>query len=163
MGGRGALTQRSQHFGAQPGSGSGDPLASDQLSGMSASGGGGHHHSHAPCGGCGSGFLMHLLGLDRFTKGKAVDGLAKASKASNPFDMGLIANCKDFWTAGNQLGVEYEKLYDVPPEGFAEARRRREMDEGMDDTSKTRQGLFMRMGLGFGGRARSGYEPVNQV
>jgi hypothetical protein len=109
---------------------------------------------------------MNLLGLDRFTKGKAVDGLARASKAPNPFDLGVVGNCKDFWTAGKELGVEYERLYDVPMEGFKEAKRRREMDEdedhGVNGSRKgIRKTLFMGLGIGWGGR--SGYEPVSQV
>src|ERR1700712_688230 len=85
-------------------------------------------HSHAQggskglCGGT-SAFLMSLLGFDRFTKGKATAGLAMAGKAANPFDLGMIGNCKDFWTSGRELGVEYERLYDVPTEGFKEAKR----------------------------------------
>ena len=133
--------------------------------------GGTSPHSHSRgnggvCAGCGSGFLMNLLGLDRFTKGKAVDGLARASRASNPFDLGVVRNCKDFWTAGRELGVEYERLYDVPVEGFAEAKRRRDMDEDEDHgVSSGRKGirktLFMAIpGLG---RSRGGYEPVSQV
>lgn len=123
-----------------------------------------HHHHSGPCAGCGSGFLMNLLGFDRFTKGKAVDGLARASRASNPFDLGIVGNCKDFWSAGKELGVEYEKLYDVPIEGFREAKKRRERDEMEDGPSsarKPRKGLFM--GLGLGRSSRAGYEPVSQV
>ncbi|KAI9058689.1 ankyrin [Trametes sanguinea] len=125
-----------------------------------------HRHSHGMCGGCGSGFLMSLLGFDRFTKGKAADGLARAAKAPNPFDLGIIGNCKDFWTRGQELGVEYERLYDVPLEGFAEAKRRRE--EGGDDLHANEGGrkslrnkLFM--GLGLGRSSRNGYEPLSQV
>jgi palmitoyltransferase len=107
---------------------------------------------------------MNLLGFDRFTKGKAVDGIARASKASNPFDVGVVANCKDFWTAGRELGVEYEKLYDVPMEGFREAKMRREReenDEGLPGGRKPRKSLFMGLSLGRGSRA--GYEPVSQA
>ncbi len=107
---------------------------------------------------------MNLLGFDRFTKGKAVDGLARASRATNPFDLGIAGNCKDFWSAGRELGVEYEKLYDVPIEGFREAKKRRERDEmedGLSSARKPRKGLFM--GLGLGRNARAGYEPVSQV
>ncbi|KAF8626642.1 hypothetical protein AX15_004736 [Amanita polypyramis BW_CC] len=124
-----------------------------------------HRHS-GPCAGCGSGFLMNLLGFDRFTKGKAVDGLARAGKASNPFDLGIVGNCKDFWTAGKELGVEYEKLYDVPIEGFREAKRRREREEADDGSlsgRKQRKGLFMGLSLGRGNTSRAGYEPVSQV
>lgn len=109
---------------------------------------------------------MNLLGLDRFTKGKAVDGLARASKASNPFDLGLVGNCKDFWSAGRELGVEYEKLYDVPLEGFREAKRRREREDADEDRALGgRKGLrkTLFMGLGLGSSSRAGYEPVSQV
>ena len=55
--------------------------------------------------------IMNLLGFDRFTKGKAADGLARAARAPNPFHMGFVGNCKDFWTMGRELGVEYEHSY----------------------------------------------------
>jgi hypothetical protein len=41
-------------------------------------------HSHT------SSSLMRVLGLDRFTKGKAVSGMRKAGKDQNPFDLGFI-------------------------------------------------------------------------
>lgn len=136
-------------------------LAGSDMS--SASSGAVHRHS-GMCAGCGSGFLMNLLGFDRFTKGKAVDGLAMAGKASNPFDLGVVGNCKDFWTAGRELGVEYEKLYDVPLEGFREAKRRREREEDDEGGRKPmRKGLFMGLTLGRSSSSRSGYEPVSQV
>jgi len=123
-----------------------------------------HRHSGV-CAGCGSSFLMNLLGFDRFTKGKAVDGLTRASKASNPFDVGIVGNCKDFWTAGRELGVEYEKLYDVPLEGFREAKLRKMREDEEDGARKpgNRKGLFMGFGLGRAGSSRGGYEPVSQV
>ncbi|KAG5651913.1 hypothetical protein H0H81_006964 [Sphagnurus paluster] len=125
-------------------------------------------HRHAGvCAGCGSGFFMNLLGFDRFTKGKAVDGLTRASKASNPFDLGIVGNCKDFWSAGRELGVEYDKLYDVPQEGFREAKRRREQEEDEEGLGLGRKGarksLFMGFGLGRAGGSRAGYEPVSQA
>lgn len=129
----------------------------------------GHVNQHAGvCAGCGSGFLMNLLGLDRFTKGKATTGLARAGKATNPFDLGLVGNCKDFWTAGRELGVEYDKLYDVPMEGFREAKIRREREDDDDAHSVgSRKGIrktvMMGLGLGRVGSSRAGYEPVNQV
>ncbi|KAF8310232.1 DHHC palmitoyltransferase-domain-containing protein [Cantharellus anzutake] len=96
----------------------------------------GHRHSHGGAG-CWN-FLLNVLGFDRFTRGKAANGLARAGKAPNPFDAGIISNCMDFWTKGKEIGVEYEKLYDVPPEGFKKAmeRRRRVEDEEdrFDDT-----------------------------
>lgn len=135
----------------------------------------GHRHAHAHKGFCGvcsssSSFLLHLLGLDRFTSGRATTGLARASKASNPFDMGVVGNCKDFWTVGRELGVEYERLYEVPLEGFREAKRRREEEGEVDGVSINggRKGLRERLrerlmgGMSMGGR-RSGYEPVSQV
>ncbi|KAJ7092433.1 hypothetical protein B0H15DRAFT_174047 [Mycena belliarum] len=154
--------------------------------GASLNGQMGHRHTHAhgatdspeadaPAGTSAaappSGFLMNLLGLDRFTRGKAVDGLARAGRASNPFDLGAYRNCRDFWTNGRELGVEYERLYDVPLEGFEEARRRREREEDEDGMSvgtggrKPRKGLFMGLGMGMGraGSSRGGYEPISQV
>jgi len=139
--------------------------------GSSLGGQDGHQHQHAEgsdhshhknakrgiCGG-GGGFLMKLTGLDRFTKGKAADGLARAGKAPNPFDLGIIANCRDFWSAGRELGVEYERLYDVPLEGFQEAKRRREMEDNDSGSRAKRKGLFMGLSLGRGGR--DGYVPV---
>lgn len=128
-----------------------------------------HKHNHALCGGCGSGFLMNLLGLDRFTKGKAADGLARAAKAPNPFDLGFVGNCKDFWTKGREVGVEYERVYDVPPEGFAEAKRKREREEGEEGHSSEggrkslRKSLLMGFGLGRSGSSRGAYQPLSQV
>ncbi|KAI0830352.1 hypothetical protein BC628DRAFT_1003100 [Trametes gibbosa] len=139
----------------------------DSSEGVQAGGHAGHRHAHGVCAGCGSGFLMNLLGFDRFTKGKAADGLARAARAPNPFDMGLGGNCRDFWTRGQELGVEYERLYDVPLEGFAEAKRRREeggeelhLNEGARKPS-LRHKLFM--GFGLGRSSRSGYEPLSQA
>ena len=145
------------------------------VSGIDSPGGegelGNKHHNHKGC--CGSGFLMHLLGLDRFTKGKATEGLVRSRKAHNPFDLGCIGNCKDFWTRGRELGVEYERVYDVPREGFLEAKKRREIEEdstlstgygsGSSGVGSLRKKLTMSWGLGSFGRGRSGYEPVSQV
>jgi hypothetical protein len=134
-----------------------------------AQGQAGHKHAHG-AGCCGSGFLMQLLGFDRFTKGKAADGLARSATAPNPFDLGCIGNCKDFWSRGKELGVEYETLYDVPKEGFVEAKRKREVEEEDEDHVGARKspgaGGFLRKGLsmvGRGGSSRGGYEPVSQV
>ena len=141
--------------------------ASLSANGGNSSNGAVHRHSGI-CAGCGGGFLMNLLGFDRFTKGKAVDGLARAGKASNPFDVGMVGNCKDFWSAGKELGVQYEVLYEVPLEGFKEAKKRR--DREVEDVggsrkppSSSRKGLFMGFGLGRAGGSRGGYEPVSQV
>lgn len=168
MGGRGGASlsgqmgHQNQH---RQVSASPDPDDGTSLEGVSP----GHVHQHVSvCGGCGSGFLMNLLGLDRFTKGKATTGLARAGKATNPFDLGVVGNCKDFWTAGRELGVEYDKLYDVPLEGFRQAKLRREREDNEDDHSMNsrksmRKNLLMGLGLGRVGSSRAGYEPVNQV
>lgn len=37
-----------------------------------------------------TGPLFRLLGFDRFTKGKAVSGMARARRDQNPFDLGLV-------------------------------------------------------------------------
>lgn len=91
-----------------------------------------HHHQHHRCGALGricsalyagiTGPLFKLLGLDQFTKGKAVSGLARAGRDQNPFDLGLVKNCADFW--GGDKGVDYNHLYEVPPEGWAAFRRK---------------------------------------
>ncbi|KAK7684441.1 hypothetical protein QCA50_012388 [Cerrena zonata] len=165
MGGRGGATMTGQM-------GHRHAVASNS-SGDLATPGGHHHHNHGSCGGCGGGFLMSLLGFDRFTKGKAADGLKRAAKAPNPFDLGIIGNCKDFWTTGKELGVEYDRLYDVPGEGFVEAKRKRQLEEGDDLHSldsgggggrkNIRKSLLMGLGFGRGGSSRAGYEPLSQV
>lgn len=176
MGGRGGASMSGQmgghssHHHHHHHSDAASSLAGINDDNSSGSGGAVHRHSGI-CAGCGSGFLMNLLGFDRFTKGRAVDGLARASKASNPFDLGIVGNCKDFWTAGKELGVKYEMLYDVPLEGFREAKRRRnrEIDEEVSgkpssSAGSIRKGLFMGLGLGrSSGSSRGGYEPVSQA
>lgn len=160
MGGRGGSSLASQmghrHQHQQQALGNGDEFPGTP--------GGGHVHRHngGACG-CG-GFLMQLTGMDVFTKGKAADGLARAGKASNPFDLGIIGNCRDFWSKGRELGVEYDRLYDVPVEGFQEAKRRREREEQEDERggADRRKAKFMGFNIGLG-RNRAGYEPVSQV
>lgn len=72
--------------------------------------------------------------MDRFTEGKAVEGLKQAGKVVNPFDLGLIRNCYDFWTRGRELGVDYARLYDVPSGGFVpRSVRERKGKEREDD------------------------------
>jgi len=138
--------------------------------------GGAHKHNHrrggifamatAP-GTCG-GFMLNLLGLDRFTRGRAAHGLALASSSArtrNPFDLGVVRNCKDFWTMGKEVGVEYGQLYDVPLEGFEEAKRLRATERGEveHDHDSRGKGLLETLGLRMGGSSRRGYEPINQV
>ena len=79
--------------------------------------------------GCNTGFLLQLVGFDHFTSGKATNGLARAGHATNPFNVSIVGNCHDFWTRGQELSVEYDRLYEIPIEGFREARRRREREE----------------------------------
>lgn len=163
MGGRGGASavpqmgHRHQQLGSVP--------SDDGISQQSGSGAPGHGaHGHAHKGGC-TGFLMQLTGLDVFTRGRAADGLARASKATNPFDLGIIGNCKDFWTRGQEVGIEYERLYDIPDEGFREAKRRRVREEEGDGVHgrKQKPGHFMGFNLGLGRSNRAGYEPVSQV
>ena len=132
----------------------------------------GHSHAHTPrhATGCNKGFLLQLIGFDRFTTGKAANGLAGSGHAANPFSVGVVGNCRDFWTRGRELGVEYDRLYEIPTEGFTEARRRREREE-VEEPGVGRKGHGLRqkllLGLGIGGAsaraARGGYEPVSQV
>ena len=83
-------------------------------------------------------YLLKLLGLDRFTsRGKAISGLAHATRGdvTNPFDLGVRSNCVDFWTRGKELGVEYERLFEIPEAGrggfrrVVAERKRREREE----------------------------------
>ncbi|WWC67222.1 uncharacterized protein I206_101129 [Kwoniella pini CBS 10737] len=69
-----------------------------------------------------SGPLMNILGLDRFTKGKALGGMKKAGKDQNPFDMGFIQNCSDFWIPSRD--IDYTQLYEIPSEGWRAYRRK---------------------------------------
>lgn len=108
-----------------------------------ASGGGadqhihGEHCDHSSSSPSGSGsksksthFLLKILGIDRFTSGRAAEGLlAKSTTVANPFDLGVRSNCTDFWTRGKELGVEYERLYSVPEGGFAKVVRERKRRE----------------------------------
>ena len=171
MGGRGAshatqMGHRHSHTALQ--ADADDSLSGDATPvGGHTHGRGRHHHSS----GCGTGFIMHLLGFDRFTSGKAANGLARAGHAANPFNVGVVGNCRDFWTRGRELGVEYDRLYEVPAEGLREAKRRREREEDDDASVSGRKGQGLRqkllLGLGIGGSsaraARGGYEPVSQV
>ena len=166
MGGRGGASMSGQMGHRHAHSHGGGMSAADEETPTLAHSHAGHKHAHGISGlfaMCGGNFIMHLVGLDRFTHGKAGSGLARANKASNPFDLGIVANCRDFWSAGRELGVEYERLYEVPAEGFREARRRRELEERDEPGRKgLRDRLMMGLGLGLGPR-RGGYEPVSQA
>ncbi|EJD42927.1 ankyrin [Auricularia subglabra TFB-10046 SS5] len=151
MGSKGtSLATQMGHSHAQRGAGAGGDDLGDSV---------GPRHTHRHAGGCMgcANFLLNVLGLDRFTKGKAVDGLARAGKASNPFNVGVVGNCRDFWTGGRELGVDYQRLYAVPPEGWAERKRR----WAEQDSGRRPEGLLAKMGLRMGGgRSREGYLPV---
>ncbi|TIA87859.1 hypothetical protein E3P99_02900 [Wallemia hederae] len=107
-------------------------------------------------------FLLQILGLDRFTKGKAGEGLARSSKANNPFDLGVIGNCLDFWTNGRQLGVDWTEVYAIPDEGFKE-RRKKDKGKGREEKEGSST-LAMRMmsmaRFRNGAQADNAYEPV---
>lgn len=86
---------------------------------QAAAGGAGHvhgpackhgHHSRNPLKICAAlvgrvvpNTLLAIVGLDLYTKGRGAEGIAKAAKpgnGGNPFDVGMIKNCTDFWTTG---------------------------------------------------------------
>ena len=78
--------------------------------GHSHSHGGGHRHSNNPlkvcsaiCTKCMPSTLLAIVGLDLYTKGRGAEGMARAAQdgpGANPFDVGLMGNCTDFWTRG---------------------------------------------------------------
>lgn len=173
MGGRAgssmAMQQGHQHTSPDAATEEDDPNPAAHGRHGHSHGPGGHSHGHGASG-CYA-FLMNLLGLDRFTRGKAADGFARAAgKSANPFDTGYLSNCSDFWTKGREIGVHYEALYDVPPEGFRAAKRHmsitRDDDEesiGLGNTAKRSMGLASRYIPGFLGRGRSGSNPYQAV
>jgi hypothetical protein len=94
MGGRGILHNQGRQtgmVGAGMGmSGASEEGAPDEHAGHRHGHGHGHHaHSHSPCKAC-TAPLMKILGLDRFTKGKAVSGMRRAGMDQNPFDLGVV-------------------------------------------------------------------------
>lgn len=48
-----------------------------------------HRHGIGACCGKLCAPVLQVLGLDRFTKGKAVSGMARAGRGQNPFDLGV--------------------------------------------------------------------------
>lgn len=169
MGGRGgsslAMQQGHQHSSAQ------DGVSQEEDDPNPTSGHHGHGHGaggHKHGAGGSFGFLLNVLGFDRFTRGKAADGLARAGKAANPFDIGFVSNCTDFWTKGREIGVQYESLYDVPPEGFRAAKRRRESsrdeeEEGSVGGKRGGGGAASRYIPGFLGRGRASSNPYQAI
>jgi palmitoyltransferase ZDHHC13/17 len=127
----------------------------------------GHRHRHGVKAMiCGAGnCLLSIVGLDLYTRGKAGEGLKRASSAGNPFDKGFAANCMDFWTKGKELGVNYEELYEVPVAGFQRARRNPYVGEGSGMGHNRRWSMWagIRQGLGIrrgANSSRTGYEAV---
>ncbi|KAG8697975.1 palmitoyltransferase akr1, partial [Ceratobasidium sp. 395] len=130
----------------------------------------GHKHQHGIAGCCSriSGVVMSLTGLERYTKFRAGEGLKRAKTARNPFSTGVWGNCTDFWTAGKTLGVDYRLVYEVPDEGFLEAKRRRGEDDdvylgGASSGSGGKRGALLgrlKAMMGAGGAGARGYEPV---
>ncbi|EPS38222.1 hypothetical protein H072_7992 [Dactylellina haptotyla CBS 200.50] len=92
----------------------------------------GHGHRHGPGGGGVWNKVLRLLGVDTFLA-TAKDGVADNKHGSrrrqNPWNRGIITNCKDFWCSGvgelfsgshggeAMLGgqkVDYFKMYETP-------------------------------------------------
>lgn len=95
-----------------------------------------------------SNFLLKILGIDRFTSGKAAEGLlATSTVVANPFDLGCYLNVLDFFRRGREVGVDYTRLYEVPEGGFARARRERKRREREEKEGSRRE-------EGVGGAAR---------
>jgi hypothetical protein len=59
-----------------------------------------------------TGFLMKLMGLDRFAQKRDREGLVKLTRDGNrnPFDLGCIGNCRDFWSTGREVRLYRLKL-----------------------------------------------------
>ncbi|KAL4402174.1 palmitoyltransferase Akr1 [Malassezia pachydermatis] len=64
--------------------------------------------------------LLALIGLDLYTRSQSS---RPAPPSSNPFHRGCVANCLDFWTAGQYSGTDYTTLYDVPPPPTSHAKQ----------------------------------------
>lgn len=88
--------------GQQPGSG--------HVHGPQCRHGHAHNHSHNPLKICLAlvgkvvpNTLLAIVGLDLYTRGRGAEGMAKAAEkggGNNPFDVGLVRNCTDFWNRG---------------------------------------------------------------
>lgn len=68
---------------------------------------------------------------------------------------------------GEELGVDYRQVYDVPVEGFEEAKRRKEAErnefERDHDGGGRKKSLLRKLGLRMSTSTRRGYEPLGQV
>ncbi|WVO16059.1 palmitoyltransferase AKR1 [Cryptococcus depauperatus] len=76
-----------------------------------------------------TGPLLNVLGLDRFTRGQALGGMRRAGRDQNPFDMGMLKNCSDFWFPDDD--IDYTRFYEIPPEGWRTYRRKLAMGKSM--------------------------------
>nr|AFN02852.1 putative palmitoyltransferase [Phakopsora pachyrhizi] len=88
-----------------------------------------HHHNHLGKIKGSMKFCLKLLGLDRFKSSTGIikpDG-EKVKSVKNPFDLGIRKNCLDFWSNGNELGINYTEIYEVPEGGFKRAIERDEL------------------------------------
>ena len=68
-----------------------------------------------------------------------------------PVQVGVVGSCRNFWTRGHEIVVEYDRLYEIPNEGFHVARRRCEREE-MEEAGvgRKRHGLRQKLMLGLG-------------
>ncbi|GAA5993734.1 hypothetical protein JCM10908_001059 [Rhodotorula pacifica] len=166
MGGKPGITAASQ-FGAVDKFGAALPTTSGTSTPSSGSNDDPASLAHAPRPQKGTfDYLLKLLGLDRFTsRGKAISGLAHATRGDvvNPFDLGIRSNCVDFWTRGKELGVEYERLYEIPEAGgggfrrVVAERKRREREEKQRGGSSTGP---VSLGVGGGAGTPTGVKDV---
>ena len=78
-----------------------------------------------------------LVGFDCFTSGSRVLG------TPNPFDVGVVGYSRDFWTPGRELGVGYDRLYEILPEGFREATQQVRTRGGGGDEHREEGPLFV--------------------
>lgn len=69
----------------------------------------GHSHAHGSRLTSGrTGFLMKLMGLDRFAQKRDREGLVQLGRENrNPFDLGCIGNCRDFWSTGREVSISF--------------------------------------------------------
>ncbi|CAO1631791.1 unnamed protein product [Parajaminaea phylloscopi] len=140
-----ASLRRAQGSGAE-GEGEGEGDERKDQAGMRT----GHHHGSPLVAAKRAGdWLLSIVGLDLYTKGKAGQGLRRAGlqSGSNPFDLGLAINCQDFWSRGKELDVSYESLYDVPEEGFRARHRAAQRLRQRQSNSRYAQSISSFRGL----------------
>ncbi|GAA6062485.1 hypothetical protein JCM10212_001858 [Sporobolomyces blumeae] len=125
------------------------------------------------------GFLLKLLGLDRFLLATRSSpalhhsshhahqrGGGATTPDENPFDLGYRRNCLDFWTRGGQVGVRYEVPgWEIPPGGFKARVRDRATGGGRGHDVEARHASAGASGNpggggGGGGGGKRGYERV---